>query len=199
MTKSKLQLSNRLVDHFINAILIFLSVFMAFWLSEIRERKQEVEMTKRAKEAILTELNANLGVLERWTPYHRNIWEQGEAFLETGLDTIKTFSSLHIPGYDNGILREILTLNAWKLMDDPRVRFDVPTQMRINQIYEQHHYVINAIKSLTDDFFRQRELLDEAKTRENYVIFYRLIAELWGQESALMGRLKKGIESLEKT
>lgn len=83
-------------------------------------------------------------------------------------------------------------------MEDGRIHLDINTKILVHRIYKQHEYVLKATSQITDDFLRQRELLDKTKAEENYLIFYSLVGELWGQEIALMERLQEAIQELEK-
>lgn len=195
---NKFKISNRITDHIINAILIFASVFLAFWMNEKRGEKKELELTQIAKATIVSELKSNLNILEKWAPYHRNIYDIGIDSILNNIETISRFDLGIIPGFENGIQREIITTNGLELIKDGRVNFDIRTRISINRIYEQHHYVLDATNKITDDFLTQREIYDDKKNKENYLMFYSLVGELWGQENALIGRLKEEIPDLEK-
>lgn len=195
--KFKIKIGARVVDHLINAILIFTSVFLAFWMNEVRARKQSVDLTKEAKTAILTEFKINLQVLERWAPYHKEILEKGEEFITNQVDALDQFELSLIPGLSNGIQREILTSNGWSLIDDQQINFDLKTRLLVNQIYEQQKFVTKATSKITDDFLMAREVFDNTKVKENYLMFYSLIAELWAQEEALIKRLRESINDIE--
>ena len=198
MKKIRLKISKRLSDHIINAVLIFASVFLAFWMNEVREERKAIDVTHDARMAILAELKINLIILERWTPYHENALALGIDSVLHNVDTIGPFNWGKLPGLDNGILREIISSNARDLIKDPQVQFDIQTRMIIGHIYEQHEYVTRAVRKITDDFLTQRALFDETKTHENYTLFYSLLGELIGQEKAFMARLKETIAELEK-
>ena len=191
--KNKIKFSARLVDHIINAILIFASVFLAFWLNEVRIEKKEVQNTQEAKFAILAEWKINKIIVERWNAYHEEILDKEDSFLEN-LDTIVLFDLDAIPGLDNGIQREIITSNGLALLDDEGISFDISTRLNINQIYEQQQNVNKATSKIIDDFLSERELLDPTQGRNNYALFYSLLRNLVEQENDLIDRLTKTIE-----
>lgn len=191
--KNKIKFSARLVDHIINAILIFASVFLAFWLNEVRIEKKEVQNTQEAKFAILAEWKINKIIVERWNAYHEEILDKEDSFLEN-LDTIVLFDLDAIPGLDNGIQREIITSNGLALLDDEGISFDISTRLNINQIYEQQQNVNKATSKIIDDFLGERELLDPTLGRNNYALFYSLLRNLVEQENDLIDRLTKTIE-----
>ena len=200
MTKKRFnfKITDRIIDHLINAILIFASVFIAFWMNEIREKKSQNEYTNNAKEAILSELKNNLSVLERWTPYHKEILDKRDKLSLTNIDTAQGFRYEKIPGLNNGIQREIITNSGWSLLMDKQVSLDIKTKMLINKTYEQQEYVTNASSRITNDFLNSREIFDNTKTIQNYMIFYSFLGELWGQEVAMIESLKYTISEMEE-
>jgi len=195
--RPRINFSKRLIDHLINAFLIFASVLLAFWMNEFREERKKIEITQNAKQAILIELKSNLKILENWTPYHKYIVETGKTNVLKHLDTITQFNLAYIPNMDNGIQRQIITNNAWRLLNDSQVSFDIPTKMTINRIYEQQNYVTRATKNITNDFLLQREIFDPLRAKENYLMFYLLLEELWSQEEAMILNLREVIEQFE--
>ena len=196
--KYKIKISDRVVDHIINAIFIFASVFLAFWMNEIRIEKKEIEITEDAKKAILTEWKINLIIIERSNSYHEDILNKGrESFLKN-LDTINYFDLKLIPGLNNGIQNETITSNAIGLVDDQQINFDIKTRLTINQIHEQQKKLNSAINVIIDDFLIQRELFDNTKVEENYLMFYLLLKELVEQENSMIVRLRQAISEIEK-
>jgi hypothetical protein len=195
--KYRINISKRVADHLINAILIFASVFLAFWMNDIRTERNKIELTKDAKRAILVQFKLNRIILERWAPYHEDILKRGaEEFLKN-IDTVSRFDLELIPGLNNGIQNEILMSNGWVLVDDQQINFDIETRLLTNQIYEQQRLVTEATRKITDDFLTQIELFDETKAKANYLMFYSLLDRLWEQENAMIIRLKEAINALE--
>lgn len=96
--KYKIKISARIADHIINAILIFASVFLAFWMNELRIEKKENELTKDAKKAILTEWKINLIIIERSNSYHEEILKKGAESILKNIDAIHLFDLELIPG-----------------------------------------------------------------------------------------------------
>lgn len=195
--KFKVTLSKRLADHLLNALFILISVLLAFWLNEVRESRKQNNATELAKQIIIEELESNLDILNRWLPYHENLLKECDEFITNKLDTVSEFKLGYFENYNNGIQREILTNSAWTLIEDSEVNFDIKSRLSINRIYEQQQFVINATSNIID-FLNQRELFDFSKTKENYIIFYSLLAELCGQEKAMILQLNIEIEDLRR-
>lgn len=199
MAKKKipsLNLSDRIADHLIQAVLIFASVFLAFWMSANREKNQMNDATQKSKIAIIKEFEANQKILERWIPYHKELQLGLEYLLVNQVDTISQFNPSLIQGYNKGIMQEIITTYASDFIKDNQLNFDIETKMLVNKTYQQHAYVDKAIRDITDDFFTKMELFEEKHIINNYNMFYLLIQELIGQEEALLENLKKTIEKI---
>jgi len=196
--KYKIKISNRLADHIINAVLIFASVFLAFWMNEIRIENKEKELTYDAKKTILTEWKINLIIIQRSNSYHEIILKKGEESILKNIDTINFFDLELIPGLSNGIQNETITSNSLSLVDDQQINFDIKTRLTINQIHEQQKKLVAAINTITIDFLIQRELFDKTKAKENYLMFYSLLEDLIEQENNTIERLKEAINEFEE-
>ena len=68
--KGKVKLSDRVIDHFIAAVLIFASVFLAFWLTERRETKNSEKALKTSLKQIASEMTYNHRRVETVYEYH---------------------------------------------------------------------------------------------------------------------------------
>ena len=187
------KISQRISDHLIQAVFIFASVFLAFWLNAYLMDQNEKQAAKIAQEAIIEEMNWNLKILEKWTPYHKELFDKAELLVFNELDTIKAFNPGRIVDPDKGIIREALIDNAWNLLNQNQVKMDLHSKMEINRIYN----VNKAIFEITD-FLKQRETLREDFVKENYIMFLRLLGELYGQESAMIREQKLVLTEIEK-
>ena len=196
--KYKIKISNRLADHIINAVLIFASVFLAFWMNEIRIENKEKELTYDAKKTILTEWKINLIIIQRSNSYHEIILKKGEESILKNIDTINFFDLELIPGLSIGIQNETITSNSLSLVDDQQINFDIKTRLTINQIHEQQKKLVAAINTITHDFLIQRELFNKTKAKENYLMFYSLLEDLIEQENNTIARLKEAINEFEE-
>lgn len=194
--KNSLKLSQRISDHLIQAIFIFTSVFLAFWLNDYLMERNERRSARVAQEAIIEEMKWNLKILERWTPYHKELFDKAELLVLKELDTVKTFDPSRIIDHSKGIIREALIDNAWNLLNQNQVKIDLHSKMEINRIYKQQNYVNLAILEITD-FLKQRETLRPELVKENYVMLLRLLGELFGQESAMIREQKLVLLELE--
>ena len=193
-----MKISKRVIDHIINAILVFASVFLAFWMNELRIENKEAVLTKDAKKAILTEWKINLIIIERSNSYHEEILKLGTETTLKKIDTINLFDLKLIPGLSNGIQKETITSNSLGLIDDQQINFDIKTKLTISHIHEQQIKMTAAINTIINDFLTQRELFDKTKVKENYLMFYSLMNRLVEQENNTIERLKEAINEFEE-
>ena len=76
MTKNKrirFKISQRISDHLIEAILIFASVFFAFWLTEYRESRNDAAILKISLQHIASEMKYNHRRVESIFEYHTKL------------------------------------------------------------------------------------------------------------------------------
>jgi len=187
--------SPRVVDHLVQAVLIFASVFLAFWLNDYRLDVQERRATQAAVDAVAREVAANLAILERWAPYHLEMSEAARERLAGGPDAVGDFR----PGDfldERGIFQEILTYDSWEALRQADVRLELDSRLAINRIFRQQEFVDHAIRE-TVDFLNTREVLDPERAGENHLIFYRLVTDLYYQQVALKENYRRLLASLD--
>ncbi|TVQ44697.1 MAG: hypothetical protein EA362_09705 [Saprospirales bacterium] len=189
-------LKPRFYDHFINAILIFTSVFMAFWLNDFRQKQIQAGDSERAMEVIISEVENNLATLERWVPYHLDMLNRLEdLFAKDSVRFLEFFDPSVLVDDYMGIMREILTRHAQELIKTPNVQFSLQDRMDIIMIYEQQKYVENALQRLIEMSY-ERAAMDLDRVEETYRVFYAMLADLYGQEEAMIQNYRLRLERL---
>lgn len=193
--KTNASLRSRAADHLVQAILIFASVFFAFWLNDYRQDLSEKRATQAAIQAVANEIKTNKAVLNRWAPYHKEMANLIGKDLEEGNVAIIGFDpNLYIG--ERGIFQEILTYDSWDFIRQTNIRLDVDMRIAINRIFRQQEIVERAIQSLVE-FLWNRESLDPALAEQNLTIFYALVSDLYHQEEAMIYNYGKMLALLE--
>jgi len=189
-------MSNRIADHLIQAVLIFASVFLAFLLSDYRQKQIENQHVSTAIESVINEISANKGVLYRIMPALESTINRTESFLHYSLDSVQVFNDYYLT---QGELRfnELLTNDSYQYLNQNNIFVDIEKRLLINRIYKQQEYVESAIHELIQ-FYKQRELFDTDRITENYLIFYRNIREIEGQIIAMIREYEFGLSELEE-
>ena len=195
MKKFRFKISQRISDHLIQALLIFASVFMAFWLNEYRIEKNELKNSIEAQKSIVKELKVNLDILERWLPYHKSIFDKTVKVLNNHSDTLTTFNPYSFVDGEKGYRKEIITDYSWDLIKE--IKIDIDTKILINRIYEQQKYVENAFGNFFE-FLNERNLFRENLVLGNYMLYAKYMGEIYGQERAMIKQYRIAIMELEK-
>ncbi|MFK7979308.1 MAG: hypothetical protein AB8G86_04965 [Saprospiraceae bacterium] len=187
----------KFVDYLIQALFIFLSVFLAFWLNQYQAIYKEAYMTTRAELAILKEMKNNLFILEI---LHENRLPLvlGEKETLDQLETYKAFSQYKLVGQEKGFMRTVLSKSALSLINANNVNIDISRRQQLNKVYEHQQVYTNAERKLFDDFLNSFEVKDPENTRASYSIFYRLLGDIWSKEVTLINSLKEAIAKLEE-
>jgi hypothetical protein len=187
------RVSRRVIDHVVQGVLIFASVFLAFWLTDYRVQVSERRATDAALAAVVNEVGANRDVLLRWAPYHRSVSERVEGALASGAEAaFDPYTYLN----ERGVFREILTYDSWELLRQRDVRLDLETRLAVNRVFRQQEYVDAAVATVVA-FLNDRSLFDASRARENRVLFYRHITDLYYQQVAMIETYERFLERAE--
>lgn len=108
MKKNKWKIGRRTGDHLIEAVLIFASVFFAFWLTDYRESRKDAATLEVSLKHIVAELNYNHQRVERIYEYH--------SLLISGIDSLKVID----PSDWDKLPGEVLT--NWEGIQIPMLR-----------------------------------------------------------------------------
>ncbi len=192
----KFNLGTRTLDHLIHGGLIFTSVFLAFMLNECRIGQQEKKDTKMALHAITAEIRNNKALLEHWSAYHKEIIDNvTPAYAEEDEEALKILWEGDLA--PEGIMRAIITNDAWNMARHNRITFDIKTSMALSRLYEHQEYTRNALQNLLA-LYNEREYFREELWLENFEIFMMRLSELYAQEVSLIQHSEEVLEVLEK-
>lgn len=192
----KIKLSERLIDYLIQAIFIFISVFLAFWLNNYQVEQENIRLTKNVKEALYQELTTNLEYLEKSEPFMKALSKSQIQFYKHQLDTVTRFDLGLIPQMRKPHTRLILSIGAANLVDDARVKLHPYVKTRIYSVYKQQELVMEAQRKLFDDFFASIQQYDHNLAKENYYIFFQLANNMLGKEQIAIANLKEVIKMI---
>lgn len=190
-------LSERTRDHMVQAILIFTSVFLAFALNEYRIKRVEKKETQEALQAVIAEIERNMIIIEHYIPYHEELMTNAGLLIESdSLRYMENFeAALLSPNY-RGIMRDILTKQAWHYINAENIKFDLKTRMDIIFVYQQQEFVERSINRIVDSMM-DRAMFDPKRKEENATLFYIYISDLWGQETAILETYKIVLQNLK--
>jgi hypothetical protein len=189
--------SQKLGDYLIQAIFIFISVFLAFWLNEYQAKYKEAQRTVKAELAILKEMKKNLHILEIMNA-NRIDMIQGENETFNQSDIYKFFNLSKVVGYNRGSVRATLSKSAISLINSENINIDIDRRRQLNSVYQHQQEYEEAQKKLFDEFLISFEVKKTENVGASYVIFYTLAKRLWSREVTLIHSLKEAIAELEQ-
>ena len=117
--------SRQLLDHTIQGILIFASVFVAFWLSEVRENRKNQAIVVNALENIASEMRYNHQQMVRTFNYQYDIFLWLDSIQKTHPRMIAEINMSQIPGWTGPNL-PFLRSSAYQTMLTSGIIKDVP-------------------------------------------------------------------------
>lgn len=185
-----------LKDHFIQAVLIFASVLLAFWLTDRWHHQQEDRQAADVLSSVIEEMTRNKEIMKEWTPYHKLILEGLEEIISEGPQSVQSFNINHLTE-DRGIFREILTHDSWDFLRQTNPRISIEMRLMINRAFRQQEFVDRAIHNAVD-FLSSRQILDDSLAYENYILFYGLISDLYYQQHFMIKTLQSTLEKLDQ-
>ncbi len=194
--KFKYSLSQRALDHLIQAFMIFSSVLLAFVLNEQRIKHHQRIETERALTSIIHEIENNLLILEKWSPFHQQVLQNTKGLLESDtLRFIKEFNTDVVIGDSTSLMRQFITRHAWHYINEQDINFDLQTRIDVIMVYHQQEYVERSLSRLIDLLF-ERDMLNPNKIEENYLLFHQYLGELYGQEQAMISTYQYRLQRL---
>jgi hypothetical protein len=137
--KIKLKISQRISDHLIQGVLIFLSVFFAFWLTEYRETQEDAETLEISIQYIASEIRYNHKRIESIFEYHTD--------LLTEIDNLRKLSD------SNWMQLEGSDLTNWKGLQTPLLRSTAYQTYLNSNIIDNVEF--DLAKSLTRVYYTQ--------------------------------------------
>ena len=140
MTKKiRLKISQRISEHLIEAVLIFTSVFFAFWLTEYRKSRNDEATLEVSLKHIASELRYNHERVEFIYEYHTNLLTQ--------IDSLEKQSDTNWKQLDGSDLKN------WKGIQTPTLRSTAyQTFLNSNTI---DNVEFNLAESLTSVYYAQ--------------------------------------------
>ncbi len=124
-TFKKPKFSRQVLDHSIQGLLIFASVFVAFWLSEVRESRKNQKIATNALENIASEMRYNHQQMVRSFNYHYPMLLVLDSIQKNHPETLDELKMLNLPEW-RGFSLPMLRSSAYQTMLSSGITKDVP-------------------------------------------------------------------------
>jgi len=177
--KPNFKISQLIVNYLIEAILIFTSVFFAFWLTEVRETKKTTETLKKSLQHIGSEMEYNHKRIEYIYEYYTNILKQidslrnepGVKLDETHGFELKNWMGVQIPMLQSTAYQTFLNSGATDAAD-----FDMAKSFA--DIYNVQAVIEQLEKSFYDIAATDMDFTSLYKVKHTFGLYAEILPDL---------------------
>lgn len=190
-------------EHIIQAVLIFASVFLAFYMNKLSENFKTSKTKDVAIESIAKELHRNSEIIEAWYEKHSEIGNRINDIAIGKNDSLKTellkheFLNMGILTNNKNLINDILTSTAWETSKSTGIISEFETTQHLTYVYSMQQVLTEKTMMKILDFYfdMQSHNMDNL---DAILIQYQLrFGELTGQEYLLRQLYKDAIKSVE--
>ncbi|WP_299107660.1 hypothetical protein [uncultured Tenacibaculum sp.] len=186
----------------LESLMIIFSVFIALFINEWKNEKNEAKRTKLIVQNIKSEIQNNREILQNIIQYHEEIMDRlslpsnretiEEKFLKNGYFAIREIAP-------NGIIQEQFQNIAWTVAKEDKItnRIHLNESQVLFAVYEQQNVLKGTIKDIVS-FLSSREVQRKELAHENVMVFRILMNELVGQEKVLETMCINALEIIKK-
>lgn len=175
----KLKLSQRFTDHFIQAVLIFASIFVAFWLTDVRERQNSDRVVKLALENIASELTYNHNRIESSFGYYLKIIAQLDSLEKYHPEKLKTMYGHQLKGW-RGVQLPMLQSSAYQTILNSGIIKDMPFEIvkSLSYIYHVQSVIERLDNAFIEDAVSDRGISSLNKVKHLFNLFTDILPDV---------------------
>ena len=186
----------------LEAVLIVFSVLLALFLDQALTERREQQAVDKLVEHVTEEISGNLGVVNKWLPYHESVIAKIDAHLastELQKNLISDTGINYFVLMEDGVLQDFYSVSAWQLALQSEMfsKLDIDTTQKIAKGYYSQEYVDGTLQGLVDFTF-SREAMDKEQLVHSLTLLRRLMQELVGQEYTLRRNYEEALSTLNK-
>ncbi len=201
----RFKINTSIRDHIIQAILIFASVYFAFYINKQSDNHKINKRKAYALESIKKELKQNSEVIDIWHENHLQIYNRIEDMAEGRNDSLKTellkldFLNMGVLTNNESLVNEILTNTAWKTAMATGIisEFDFETIQTLTYVYSMQEVLMDKTITKILDFYFDMEAHNMENLNSILIQYQLRFGELTGQEYLLKYLYADALNSLE--
>lgn len=185
----------------IEFVSIFLSIFLAFWLSGIEDSRREKNLAKSALINCYNELSLNLTSVNTVHEQHLKIVSDLQIRLKAGIakdnSALGVFVELFLAkGYSSTLLQQ----SAWNAaISSGALQFvDFETVPMLSACYELQETGVISSNSRITDLINSIDSVNPQIAEQQVRVMYILMQKLVGEEKVLIATLENVLERMEK-
>jgi len=176
-----LKIKERILDHIIQGLIVFASVFLAFWLTEVRESINTKKEVETALKSIALELSYNHHRIEYTFNYHLNFSQKVDSVANFSPDNYEKLHGFHIVGWQ-GIQLPMLRSTAYKTITNSGLisKLNFETQKNLADIYSVQKLIEDADNSIIGFTINDLEFTKLSKIKHLTGLYLDLLPDVMG-------------------
>jgi hypothetical protein len=170
-----------ILNHLIQGVIVFASVFLAFWLTEIRENSKSEKEVEIALKSIALELNYNHERIVYTFNYHYKMSQQIDSIANHNPDTFQELHGFQLKGWQ-GVQLPMLRSTAYKTITNSGLvsKLNFETQKALADIYSVQKLIEDADNSIIELTINDLEFTRLIKVRHLSSLYLDILPDVIG-------------------
>jgi hypothetical protein len=171
--------SNSFFNHVIQAIFIFSSVFLAFWLTEIREKQRAEQIIHFAFTTIAAEMTFNHSQIVNSYEYYLKIINYVDSLEVSSKADLNEILGYQIPGWQ-GLKMPMLRSSGYQALMNSGVVKDIPfeTQQAISFIYTLQSFLERIDYAIIESAISDTRFSSLIKVKHIFILYTDLLPDV---------------------
>jgi hypothetical protein len=176
-----IQIKENILNHLIQGVIVFASVFLAFWLTEVRENSKSEKEVEIALKSIALELSYNHDRIVHTFNYYYKISQQIDSIANHNPDTFQSLYGYQLEGWQ-GTQLPMLRSTAYKTITNSGLvsKLNFETQKSLADIYSVQKLIEDADNSIIELTINDLELARLRKVRHLSGLYFDILPDVIG-------------------
>ena len=181
LKKPSIRKNESFLNHLIQGVIVFASVFLAFWLTEVRENRKSEREVEIALKSIALELSHNHDRIVYTFNYHYKISQQIDSIANHHPDTFEELHGFQIDGWQ-GVQLPMLRSTAYKTITNSGLisKLNFETQKSLADIYSVQNLIEDADNSVIELSINDLEFTRLRKVRHLSGLYTDILPDVIG-------------------
>lgn len=176
-----IKIRESILNHLIQGVIVFASVFLAFWLTEVRENSKSEKEVEIALKSIALELSYNHDRIVHTFNYHFKISKQIDSIANYNPDTFIELHGFQLKEWQ-GVQLPMLRSTAYRTITNSGFvsKLNFETQKSLADIYSVQKLIEDADNSIIELTINDLELARLRKVRHLSSLYYDILPDVIG-------------------
>jgi len=177
----KIQIRESILNHVIQGVIVFASVFLAFWLTEVRENRESEKEVEIALKSIALELSHNHDRIVYTFNYHYKISQQIDSIANHNPATFGELHGFQLKGWQ-GVQLPMLRSTAYRTITNSGLvsKLNFESQKSLADIYSVQKLIEDADNSIIQLTINDLEFTKLRKVRHISSLYIDILPDVVG-------------------